>query len=130
MVHGEAGAVWVSAARCEQSSQWNQAQLHDPLRKPDRVSELKKDRTSGSQFIPALYPFQLVSFWCFPVEEIYSLGVKIMYISGVYPPLAPFVLFPGGKVIMLVKYITKYFHRNRVGFYITLIFLVKDWLGD
>lgn len=41
------------------------------------------------------------------------------------PPLAP-VLFPGGKVIMLVKYITKYFHRCWVGFYITLIFLVKD----
>lgn len=53
-----------------------------------------------------------------------------MYISGVYPPLVPFVLFPGGKVIMLVKYITKYFHGSRVGFYITLIFLVRDWFED
>ena len=31
---------------------------------------------------------------------------------------------------MLIKYITKYFHRRWVGFYITLIFLVKDWFRD
>lgn len=34
-----------------------------------------------------------------------------------YPPLAHFVLSPGGKIIMLVKYITRYFHSSRVGFY-------------
>lgn len=52
-----------------------------------------------------------------------------MYVSEASISPAP-ALFPGGKVIMLVKYITKYFHRCWVGFYIILIFLVKDWVRD
>lgn len=63
-------------------NQWNQAWLLAPLSHPTSVSELRKERTRGSQFTPALFPFWLVIFWYFAVDEfIHSLSGETMYVS-------------------------------------------------